>query len=148
MQSGKNLATLSEENSTCILRVESVPDLLFSFIFGSEDGSGVLLLNTAGFVTDYMALYSEDTSFHSLATRTSNPTRQLNVLRLREAWGFITVTKTFEGTLSLYWVSASSFVRNNVSACFIKHVYHNMFRLKSKPSSSVILYRILNANYH
>jgi hypothetical protein len=37
---------------------------------------------------------------------------------------------------------------NNVSACFIKHVYHNMFRLKSKPSSGVIVYRILNASYH
>jgi hypothetical protein len=50
----------------------------------------------------------------------------------------------------LLWVSASccacnnewvqqSFVRNSVSACFIKHV----FRLKSKPSSGVIVYRIL-----
>jgi hypothetical protein len=48
-----------------------------------------------------------------------------------------------------YWLSAcssgwvqQSFVRNNVSACCIKHVYHDMFRLKSKPSS-VIVYRIL-----
>jgi hypothetical protein len=45
------------------------------------------------------------------------------------------------------WVQQSS-VRNNVSACFIKHVYHNMFRLKSKPLSGVIVYRILNASYH
>jgi hypothetical protein len=45
------------------------------------------------------------------------------------------------------WVQ-QSFVRNNVSACFTKHVYHNIFRLKSKPSSGVIVYRILNANYH
>jgi hypothetical protein len=30
---------------------------------------------------------------------------------------------------------------------FIKHVYHNMFRLKSKPSSGVIVYRILNASF-
>jgi hypothetical protein len=44
------------------------------------------------------------------------------------------------------WVQ-QSFVRNNVSACFIKHVYHNMFWLKSKPSSGVIVYRILNASY-
>jgi hypothetical protein len=40
-----------------------------------------------------------------------------------------------------------SFVRNNVWACFIKHVYHNMFRLKSRPSSGVIEYRILNVSY-
>jgi hypothetical protein len=40
---------------------------------------------------------------------------------------------------SYEWVQ-QSFVRNNVSACFIKHVYHNMFRLKSKPSSGVIVY--------
>jgi hypothetical protein len=33
---------------------------------------------------------------------------------------------------TMKWVQ-QSFVRNNVSACFIKHVYHNMFRLKSKP---------------
>jgi hypothetical protein len=39
------------------------------------------------------------------------------------------------------------FVRNNVLACFIKHLYHNMFRLKSKPSSGVIVYRILNVSY-
>jgi hypothetical protein len=45
------------------------------------------------------------------------------------------------------WVQ-QSFVHNSVSACFIKHVYYNMFRLKSKPSSSVIVYRILNASYH
>jgi hypothetical protein len=65
----------------------------------------------------------------------------------------------FNTLFPLYWVSASccacnnewvqqSFVLNNVSACFIKHVYHNMFRLKSKPSSCVIVYRILNASYH
>jgi hypothetical protein len=35
------------------------------------------------------------------------------------------------------WVQ-QSFVCNNVSAWFIKHVYHNIFRLKSKPSSGVI----------
>jgi hypothetical protein len=45
------------------------------------------------------------------------------------------------------WVQRS-FVRNNVSACFIKHVYHNMFRLKSKRSSGVIVYWILNARMH
>jgi hypothetical protein len=45
------------------------------------------------------------------------------------------------------WVQQSS-VRNNVSACFIKLVYHYMFRLKSKPSSGVIVYRILNASYY
>jgi hypothetical protein len=43
------------------------------------------------------------------------------------------------------WIQ-QSFFRNYVSACFIKHVYHNMFRLKSKPSSSVIVYRILNVS--
>jgi hypothetical protein len=41
-----------------------------------------------------------------------------------------------------------SFVRNNVLAFFNKHVYHNKFRLKSKPSSDVIVYRILNLSYH
>jgi hypothetical protein len=28
------------------------------------------------------------------------------------------------------------------------NTYHNMFRLKSKPSSGVIVYRIQNASYH
>jgi hypothetical protein len=42
------------------------------------------------------------------------------------------------------WVK-QSFVRNNVSACFIKHVYHNMFRLKSKPSSGVTPWLIKHA---
>jgi hypothetical protein len=45
------------------------------------------------------------------------------------------------------WVQ-QSFVWNNVWVCFIKHVYHNMFRLKSKPSSGVIEYRTLNVSYH
>jgi hypothetical protein len=49
--------------------------------------------------------------------------------------------------LECEWVQ-QSFVRNNVWACFIKHVYHNMFRLKSKPSSDVIEYRTLNVSYH
>jgi hypothetical protein len=77
MQSSKNLTTVSEENSTSILRIESVRHFLFSFIFGSEDGSAVLLRNIAGFVPDCKALHSEDRSFQSLATRTSNPTRNL-----------------------------------------------------------------------
>jgi hypothetical protein len=62
-----------------------------------------------------------------------------------------------QARISLLWVSASccacnnewiqqSFVGNYVSACFIKQVYHNMFRLKSKPSSSVVVYRILNVS--
>jgi hypothetical protein len=29
-----------------------------------------------------------------------------------------------------------------------KHVYYNMFRLISKPSSGVIEYRTLNVSYH
>jgi hypothetical protein len=43
--------------------------------------------------------------------------------------------------LAYEWVQ-QSFVHNNVWACFIKHVYHNMFQLKSKPSSGVIEYRM------
>jgi hypothetical protein len=31
--------------------------------------------------------------------------------------------------VTMTWVQ-QSFIRNNASACFIKHVYHNMFRLK------------------
>jgi hypothetical protein len=41
--------------------------------------------------------------------------------------------------VTMKWVQ-QSFISNNVSACFIKHVYHNMFHLKSKPSSGVIVY--------
>jgi hypothetical protein len=69
------------------------------------------------------------------------------ILRAQDPWldkkkkVFFNVKKNNE------WVQ-QSFIRNNVSARFIKHMYHNMFRLKSKPSSGVIVYRILNASYY
>jgi hypothetical protein len=65
----------------------------------------------------------------------------------------------FHVFVTLYWVSASccacnnewvqqSFICNNVSACFIKHVYHNMFWLKFKPSSGVTLLRMKDCCTH